>query len=374
MKYYFLFVVLFISCHLRSQMKADGYLGVMPAWYHMESPDQTLSETIIHNRINLSYDFSPSLVGVIQFRNRLINGQTIKKIPGYAAIIDSDQGFLDMSHNLASGNSTILNMTIERLWLDFFIGKLQIRAGRQRINWGQAMVWNPNDIFNPYSFFDMDYPERPGIDGVRLQLFTGSTSQLDGVFKIDHNHRKTMAMRFRFNAARYDWQILGGRLNDNDWTAGLGWSGNIANVGFYGESTLLISENNEETIIASAGLNYNFKNSLLWQSEFLYSSNLSNDISGFTDFISGQASIKNLSVAKYSIFSSLQYPFTPLFTGTLNVMYFPGTRGWYAGPSLEYSLRPNLYLTSYLYLFFNKTEQNENTMDYLGAARLKWFF
>jgi hypothetical protein len=374
MRYFFLISALFISCHLNSQIKADGYLGIMPAWYHMDNPDQNLSETTIHNRINLSYDFSPSLIGVVQFRNRLIYGQTVTEIPGYAAIIDSDQGFLDMSHNLASGNSAILNMTVDRLWLDFYLGKLQIRAGRQRINWGQAMVWNPNDIFNSYSFFELDYPERPGIDGVRVQLFTGPASQLDGVFKIDHNHQKTMAMRFRFNAARYDWQVLGGRLNDNDWTAGVGWSGHIGDAGFYGESTFLMPDDGEKTLIASTGLNYTFKNNLLWRTEFLYSSNLSANISGFSDFITGQASIRNLSVTKYSIFSSVQYPFTPLFTGTLNAMQFPGTNGWYAGPSLEYSLQPNLYLTTFLNLFFNKTDQDENTMDYLGAVRLKWFF
>jgi hypothetical protein len=374
MKYYFLFFALLLSCHLSSQIKTDGYLGVMPAWYHMENPNQDLSETVIHNRINLSYDFSPSIIGVIQFRNRLILGQTVSNIPGYAAITDRDQGFLDMSNNLATGNSAILNMTIDRLWLDFYLGKLQIRAGRQRINWGQAMVWNPNDIFNTYSFFDMDYPERTGIDGVRLQLYTGPASQLDGVFKIDHNHQKTIAMRFRFNAGRYDWQVLGGRLNDKDWTTGIGWSGHIGNAGFYGESTLLIPDHGKETLIASTGFNYTFKNNLLWQSEFLYSSNLSKTIGGFTDFISGQASIRNLSVARYSLFSSVQYPFSPLFTGTLNAMHFPGTDGWYAGPSLEYSLKTNLYLTTFLNLFFNKTAQNENTMDYLGAVRLTWFF
>lgn len=353
-------------------MKANGYLGIMPSWYKIENHD--LRETIIHNRINLNYDFSRSLVGVIQFRNRLINGQTVKEIPGYEPMIDKDQGFLDLSYNLASGNSTILNMTIDRLWLDFFLGKFQIRAGRQRINWGQAMVWNPNDIFNTYSFFDPDYPERPGIDGMRLQFFTGSASHIDGVFKIDHNHRKTIATRFRFNAAGYDWQILGGRLDDNDWVAGIGWSGHISNIGVYGESTLLISDYGKETLITVAGLNYNFKNSILWQGEFLYSSNLSNDINEFTYLLSGQASVRNLSVSKYSVFNSLQYPFTPLFTGTLNAMYFPGTRGWYAGPSMEYSLRQDLYLTIFVNMFFNRTAQDEHTLGFLGAVRLKCFF
>ncbi|WP_462317387.1 hypothetical protein [Marinilabilia sp.] len=221
MRYISLIILLIVSMQVKAQIKADGYLGTMPTWYYLDQMDQNLWENVVHNRINLSYDFSPSLIGVIQFRNRLIFGETVREIPGYVALINSDQGWVDMTYNLASGNSAILNMTVDRLWLDFYIGKLQVRAGRQRINWGQAMVWNPNDIFNAYSFFDFDYPERPGIDGVRLQLYTGMTSQVEGVFKIDHEQRKTMAMRYRFNAGRYDWQILGGRLHDSDWTAGL---------------------------------------------------------------------------------------------------------------------------------------------------------
>jgi hypothetical protein len=375
-RYISLIILLIVSMQVKAQIKADGYLGTMPTWYYLDQMDQNLWENVVHNRINLSYDFSPSLIGVIQFRNRLIFGETVREIPGYVALINSDQGWVDMTYNLASGNSAILNMTVDRLWLDFYIGKLQVRAGRQRINWGQAMVWNPNDIFNAYSFFDFDYPERPGIDGVRLQLYTGMTSQVEGVFKIDHEQRKTMAMRYRFNAGRYDWQILGGRLNDSDWTAGLGWAGHIGDAGFYGEGTLLIpdDETQDETLIASTGLDYTFKNSLLLRSEFLYSSNLPQEVSGFSDFLAGQASIRNLSVTKYSLFAMAQYPFTPLFTGAMNVMTFPGTKAWYLGPSFEYSLKSNLYLTTFINLFFNENDLTGKSTDFQGAIRLKWFF
>ena len=374
MKYLILLIALFTSLNLRSQVKADGYISAMPTWYRMENLNQKFWENNIHNRINLSYDFSSSVIGVVQFRNRLIHGKTVRDIPGYAAVIDTDQGFLDMSYNLASGTSAILNMTIDRLWMDFYLGKVQIRAGRQRINWGQAMVWNPNDIFNAYSFFDLDYPERPGIDGVRIQWFTGMTSQMEGVFKIDRNPTSTIALRYRFNALRYDWQLLGGKLNTEEWAAGLGWSGQIGDAGFYGEGTYIIPDNEQEVVIASTGIDYTFKNSLLWRSEFLFSSNLSSDQIDFTNFISGQASIKNLSVAKYSIFTSFQYPVTPLFNATLNGMLFPGVEGWHAGTTLEYSVSTNLFFTTFFNLFVSKSTTNTKNKDYLGALRIKWFF
>jgi hypothetical protein len=369
-------IIVFISFRIKAQVKADGYLGTMPTWYYLDQLDEGAWENVLHNRLNLSYDFSPSLIGVFQLRNRLICGETVKRVQGYKVLIDDDKGFMDMSYNIASGTATILNMTIDRFWFDFYLGKVQVRIGRQRINWGQAMVWNPNDIFNAYSFFDFDYPERPGIDGIRLQFYTGMTSQADAVIKIDEDHKKTMALRYRFNAGKYDWQILGGKLNDSDWTTGMGWSGHIGDAGFYGEGTLLIPEDNEtdEVLIASAGLDYTFKNSLLLRSEFLFSSNLSMNVTGFTDFLAGQASIRHLSVSKYSWYGTAQYPFTPIFTGSMNVMIFPGSSGWYLGSFLEYSLRSNLFLTSFLNLFVNNTQEQGNTTDFQGSLRLKWFF
>ncbi|WP_462317386.1 hypothetical protein [Marinilabilia sp.] len=113
---------------------------------------------------------------------------------------------------------------------------------------------------------------------------------------------------------------------------------------------------------------------MLLRSEFLYSSNLPQEVSGFSDFLAGQASIRNLSVTKYSLFAMAQYPFTPLFTGSMNIMTFPGTKAWYLGPSFEYSLKSNLYLTAFINLFFNDNESTGKSTDFQGAIRLKWFF
>ena len=97
----------------------------------------------------------------------------------YSDLIGTDQGWVDLSWNLLDEQSFFLNTTIDRLWVDLNYGKFQARIGRQRINWGQTLVWNPNDIFNVYSFFDFDYVERPGSDAIRLQYYPDSSSALN---------------------------------------------------------------------------------------------------------------------------------------------------------------------------------------------------
>ncbi|MCG8318265.1 MAG: hypothetical protein MI921_02070 [Cytophagales bacterium] len=48
--------------------------------------------------------------------------------------------------------------------------------GKHRINWGKSYVWNPNDVFNAYSFFDFDYEERRGTDALLIKYTTSPFS------------------------------------------------------------------------------------------------------------------------------------------------------------------------------------------------------
>jgi hypothetical protein len=357
---------------LRAQLQTTGYVGLMPSHYYYQQAHESYWNSLLHNRINLNYGFSRAFTGVLQVRTRLLWG----RLPGYATLLDTDNGWADLSVNMVSKSSAILNTTIDRLWFDLTEGPLQFRIGRQRINWGQAMVWNPNDLFNAYSFFDFDYPERPGIDGLRVQYYSGTTSLSEGVFKIDRLNRKTMALRHRFNAGGYDWQLMGGRLNDSDWVGGMGWSGHLKNAGFYGEVTNIIPDEKgvNSILVTSMGADYTFPNSLSIRMEMLYSSNLPVKTLDFSQLITGEASVKNLSVARYSCFASVQYPFTPLFSGSLSGMFFPGSFGWYLGPTLEYSLKNNLFLSFYGNLFRSNTLNSGPSSYMQETLRLKWHF
>ncbi len=111
-------------------------------------------------------------------------------------------------------------------------------TGRQRINWGQTLVWNPNDIFNSYSYFEVDYPERPGSDAIRVQYYTGNASTIELAAKIDSANRVTAAAYFRFNTLGFDIQFLGGLYQEEDLVLGTGWSGNLGPTCFPGRNEL----------------------------------------------------------------------------------------------------------------------------------------
>ena len=182
-----------------------------------------------------------------------------------------------MSWNILNEQSFFLNTTIDRLWVDFNYGKFQARVGRQRINWGQTLVWNPNDLFNAYSFFDFDYIERPGSDAIRLQYYPGYSSAIEFAIKADYNDNITASALYRFNKWGYDIQFLAGYVESEDLMAGAGWSGAIGSVSFRGEAAWFQPYENFRdatgTGIFTFGFDKTFKNNSMAQVQLMFCNN-----------------------------------------------------------------------------------------------------
>lgn len=354
----------------------NGYLSNMQSVMIPYWDGPWITDNTIHNRLNLEWSISHSVRTNIEIRNRFIYGESIKTIPYYSKLINNEQGWFDLSANLLTGKSYLFHSTIDRLWIDFSKGNLQVRAGRQRINWGQNMIWNPNDIFNAYSFFDFDYVEKPGSDALRIQYYTGVSSLAEAAIKVDQNDDVTAAGLFRFNKWNYDIQLLGGVLNSEDYVAGVGWSGDIKGAGFRGEVTYFHPmkqfSDTSGFVIFGVSADYTFRNSLYLLAEFLYNGyDLS--ILNFSQFYFMPLSVKTLSFTDYSMAVQISYPFTPLFNGNLALIYFPSMDAVFAGPTLDLSLKDNLYI-SLIAQYFNGNFTGQREDLGFGYIRLKWNF
>ncbi|HNW56442.1 MAG TPA: hypothetical protein PKM69_01615, partial [Bacteroidales bacterium] len=136
----------------------NGYVSTLQTAMFDSLSGSFVNDNIIHNRLNIKGFANDNITFAVEFRNRLFTGDMVKT-GTFSSMTSGDHGWMDLSWNVLDESSFFLNTTIDRGWVDFNYGKVQVRAGRQRINWGQTLVWNPNDIFNSYSFFDFDYIE-----------------------------------------------------------------------------------------------------------------------------------------------------------------------------------------------------------------------
>jgi hypothetical protein len=352
----------------------NGYATNMQSFTFTRFNGDWTSDNLIHNRINFNWhNTANTLVVITEVRNRLMTGESIETIPGYDNMVDIDNGYVDLSGNVLSGESCVLNSKIDRAYLDFTQNKFQVRVGRQRINWGQCFTWNPNDLFNTYSFFDFDYVEKPGSDAVRLQYFANTTSAIEMAAKADLNQRITTAALYRFNRWNYDFQVMVGVLNQNDYVVGGGWSGNIIDASFRGEISYFQPcqqwADTSGVMVVSLGSEYVFKNALLLQCEVLYNQSSRHEISDFTDYYSMDLSAKNLSFSEFSLMVQGSYPVTPLLNASLTCMYFPNLKGVFIGPTLTQSLTDNIDFS-----LITQSFARQANYFHFAFMRLKWSF
>jgi len=357
----------------------NGYVKYMQTISFTEIDKNWMTDNLIHNRLNFNWNINNKLTFNTQMRNRIYYGETVTNFPKYSDIIDYEKGFVDMSFIVFEGKSVFMQSTFDRLYLDYNFNKMQITVGRQRINWGQTFVWNPNDLFNSYSFFDFDYEEKPGSDAVRVQFYPSYSSKLDVVIKLDHENKITAAALYRFNKWSYDIQFLGGYYAETDIVIGSGFSGSLFKGGLRGELSYFHPKDNFSdttgTFVMSLGYDYTFSNSLMLQFEALYNGygKQSGDFN-IAEFYFLQMSPQNLSLTEYSFMGQVSYPITPLFNATISAMYNPNDNSIYFGPSADYSLKDNLELSIYTQYFTSQTPVEEGGKGAFIYWRLKWSF
>jgi hypothetical protein len=354
----------------------NGYLSSMQSVMFDSLKGTFTNDNLIHNRLNVKGYFSDHVTFALELRNRIFTGDMVKSNDKYADMIGTDPGVLDLSWNLVNEKSFLINTTIDRYWLDLNYGKLQARIGRQRINWGQTFVWNPNDIFNAYSFFDFDYVERPGSDAVRLQYYPESSSALEVALKADKDNDITAAALYRFNKWGYDIQFLAGYVNGTDYVAGTGWSGAIGSISFRGETSWFqpvkgFSDSTGRGLF-TIGFDKVFKDNSMAQIQVMYCNNPLK-LSDFNSFYSGNLSSKDLAFSRFSAFGQFSIPANPLLNISLSAMWFPDLKGYFAGPSFDYSLAENLDV-SLIWQHFDSKMGGVRTRINIGFLRLKYSF
>jgi len=332
---------------LKYKTSLDGYVKYMHTVI-LPGTDTTdmITDNFIHNRLNLEWNISKHWTFNTSMRNRLFWGELVRLSNDVFSSLGEDPGYLDLSILWTSGDSYALHTIFDRMYFTYEKGKLNVIVGRHRINWGMTFIWNPNDIFNSYSFFDFDYEERPGTDAIQINYYTSSTDQLGLVYEFSDSLKgSSLAARYRFNAKNYDFQFLGGYQRQNI-VLGAGWAGDIKGAGFRGEGTYFISDSgldNENQFIGSMDIDYAFPRGLSLQLSYLFNSTGSNsstgDYSAF--YLDRFLTVQTLSPVMHNLFFQATGTVSPIVRLTLSTMVNPSDGSWFIGPTVDWSAFEN---------------------------------
>ncbi len=353
------FIFLFSLFIFNGVIAQDAYAGASPIsfkGYIKEMPsvmvDRDFSETqfsnMLHNRLNFRWNITSGLNFVAEGRNRLYYNSLLKDFPQFALLMAHDDGLLDLSWVWLSDGGWMGHSMIDRLFLDWQHGNWRIRAGRQRINWGVNMVSNPNDLFNTYSFFDFDYPERPGADALRMQYFGGDLSRFELAYKPARNARECVGgMLYSFNTNGFDIQTIAGYYRHRA-ALGLGLAGHIGGAGLKGEVTWFnyledIPGRKSGTLVAAIGADYMFAGSTFAVAEVLYNGGYQ-AVDGNIFTITQPLRPDNIMFSEFAVTISATHSISPVLNGGLSIMALPDIKAFFLSPNIKYSLVTNLDL------------------------------
>jgi hypothetical protein len=357
-------------------LQFSGYIKDLHSFTFDKDYSEAITGNLIHNRINLKYRPFKGFSTALEMRNRLFWGEEVSQTPGYAQGLKYPGESEDLSITWFEMDNMLLYSNIDRLWAEYATDTWNVRAGRQRINWGMGTLWNPNDIFNTYNFLDFDYEERPASDAIKAQYLFGNMSHIEvaAARTADSANNSIAAVKYFTNAWTYDIQVLAGIYLSQP-TLGLGWAGSLGNVGFKGEAQCFFEKDTlpgqlnwmmEADYVFSKGWYVN-------GGALLNSEGLDKPISesGITSF---NITPRTPMPTKWNIYAGFSKEVTPLFSANLSTVFAPGTNLLLVLPSVQYNLATNLDVNLVGQSFFAEQPGGFEGLAHRWFLRLKWSF
>lgn len=355
-----------------------GYLSAIHTSAYNDFFDEWSAYNNLNNRINAYIWLNAGLSISLELQNRLFYGDWFETFPDFESYISPVGDFFNMSYVWNESGSSFIQSRVDRLYFDFSSGKIAVRGGRQRINWGQTLVWSINDIFNNSSFFNLYNIEQYGCDAFKVSLHPSPVSVIETAVKINALQQITWAMMTRFNHNEIDYQIQSGIVDQEDWLLATGVTAEMRNINIRAESAYYLAlkknSSNKNTILLNAGVDYMFDNRIIIQGEILYNQLYDNDFEedAFSVFTAPKTP-KKLSFSEWNYSLNFIYPVSARLNLHVSSVYFVSNKGVYLSPVIDLLLGENLYLNGqfqYLSLDYHGTRNVLVT----GTIGLQYYF
>ncbi len=156
-----------------------------------------------------------------------------------------------LEESLGSGD-----VELDRAYFDVELGDWDLRVGRQAINFGQALIWNPVDLVDSNSPLDFDVVKE-GIDAVRASWAVSSTASVQGLVAFPGGGTLAL-LRGEVLAGSADIGVLAAAdARTDEVVLGFDVKGDWG-VGYWVESAFHDLEEGEDFLQVVAGFDYSF--------------------------------------------------------------------------------------------------------------------
>lgn len=376
------FLALLLAAVGTVSQAANPELGGSVSAIHASAHDDVFLSWTRFNKLHgrLHADWRPGgawrFYGSMQYR--VFQGEWQEKYPGFPFLAHPPNDYLKLSYTLTERNNLFAQGRMDQAYIEYAHGKLALRAGRQRIDVGQTLVWNVSDIFNNMSFFELDPLEAGSCDALRVSVFPDALSALEAIVKMDGDKQLTGAVLSRFNLKATDVHLMIGIVRQEDYFFGAGSAFSIKGLNIRSDlayhKPMQPGVDDHPALLISFGLDYLFANQMMVQGEVLYMDNDDFDTSvHFMDLFASPYSPKSLSVSQWSYVANWHYTHSPKMSMRFTLAHFPDHRGVLLSPTLDFlPIRDlGLALTG---TYFSVDRQGIQNEFWLASVRLTYYF
>lgn len=209
----------FSSGHLKAQNLSSYYphdsifREALPAVAHDQGVELRLKFRLDHERWALNADYQ--LLGRFGDSLGLASGAEQAAFLLPPALPNDDRRWWDLTDTISDNGHRAINQRLDRLHLDYAGDKTVVRFGRQAVSWGNGLIYNPMDFFNPFDPTAVDTEYKLGDDMLYGQylLDSGSDWQLVSVARRDEAGEVeaevgSSALKFHGFALEHEYDLL----------------------------------------------------------------------------------------------------------------------------------------------------------------------
>ena len=151
--------------------------------------------------------------------------------------VEDDRRFFDLTKTISENNDYILYHRLDRLSLTLLPKWGVICIGRQAVTWGNGLLFNPMDLFNPFSPTDIERDYKIGDDLISTEFFVSKIGDFQFLYVPGRDpsngdvewNQSSLAGKLHFASGTTEFDIMAAR-HYTDEVVGFGSTGYLGNA------------------------------------------------------------------------------------------------------------------------------------------------
>jgi hypothetical protein len=176
-----------------------------------------------------------------------------------------DRRVMDLSRIIEEDEGHVTYHRLDRLALRLVLPWGTVRIGRQAVTWGNGLLFNPMDLFNPFSPVDIERDYKAGDDMVSVRFPTARGGELQFLYVPRRNpmsgdiewEQSSLAGKLHFFLDTTEFDIMAAE-HYGDAVFGLGSAGYLGNAAWRLDGTWISLDTDEGYLSLVANMDYSW--------------------------------------------------------------------------------------------------------------------